>query len=420
VKRITGVLLSLMLIVVGYAGAQDVPAAIDPALESQMAELEAWTEDERGLTLDTPIERVFPTRDEVRAYIEAQYREQLDPELARRTLAFYQALGIVEPDTDLLQLFIDVLSSQIAGFYDTDTMTMNVLSLTGEGITDGLPLLEEIIYVHEYTHALQDQNFDLDRFIGTDEMIDNPDRALAALALIEGDATATMTNYTLEAMMRDPEAAMALLGESLNNPSLAMPEGIPKGLERELIFPYESGYVFVSALYEEGEWAAVDAAFAQPPTTTEHILHPDTYLADEMPIEIDAVEAVPLDASWEPMWSTTLGEFYLTEHLRTQLGSNDAEEAAEGWGGDHFQVYMNVDGEVAWLLQLAWDTEDDADEFAAAYAEFLNERGGDVNAMATATCYSSDTTICVNVDASVIASAPDEALALELLRAVGG
>ena len=417
-KRISIALCCVMLLVTSAASAQDTPTTIDPALEAQMLELEMWTENERGLTLDTPIAREFPSRDEVRAYIEAQYREQLDPELAQRTLAFYQALGIVEPNTDLLQLFVDVLSSQVAGFYDTDTMTMNVLPLTSDTISDGLSLLEEFVYVHEYTHALQDQNFDLDRFVGSDELQDHPDRALAGAALVEGDATAAMTAFALEAIMQDPEAAMALLGESMSDPNLAMPEGVPEGLERELIFPYETGYLFVADLLNEGDWAAVNAAFENPPTTTEHILHPEKYLAGEMPI---AVEPIPLslDEAWEAMWSTTLGEFYLSEHLRTQLDGNDAEDAAEGWGGDHIQIYMNAAGETAWVLQLVWDTDADAGEFGVAYMAFLDAQGGSINAMATATCYSEATVICVNMDASVITSAPDEALALELLRTSG-
>lgn len=418
-KRITTALLGLLLLMVGSVSAQDAPTTLDPALEAQMLELEAWTETQRELDLPAPIERAFPSREEVQAFIEAQYREQLEPALARRTLAFYQALGILPPNTDLVQLFIDVLGSQIAGFYDPDTMTMNVIPLSGEAINDGLGLLEEIIYVHEYTHALQDQAYDLDRFVGTDELLDHPDRALASLALVEGDATLTMTNYALEAMMRDPEAAMALLSESLGDASVAMPEGIPDGITRELVFPYEQGMVFVTALHNEGDWEAVDEAFATPPTTSEQVLHPDKYLEGEGAVAVEAAE-LPLDDTWEMMWDTTLGEFYLTEHLRTYLDGSDARDAAEGWGGDHFQVYMNAEGEVAWLLQLAWDTQDDTDEFMAAYAEFLDERGGSVNAMATETCYSGDTTICANVDASVIASAPDEALALELLRSAGG
>ncbi|MCA9906842.1 MAG: hypothetical protein KC547_23465, partial [Anaerolineae bacterium] len=77
-------------------------------------------------------------------------------------------------------MFIEVLGSQVAGFYDTETGVMNVIPVIGDDPGEGLSLTEQIIYVHEYTHALQDQHFTLDSLIDEGDIADHPDQLLAA------------------------------------------------------------------------------------------------------------------------------------------------------------------------------------------------------------------------------------------------
>ena len=62
--------------------------------------------------------------------------------------------------------------------------------------SQGQPLsfTDQITYVHEFTHALQDQYFDLNTLLSP-QVEDNPDQALAVTSLVEGDATASMTLY---------------------------------------------------------------------------------------------------------------------------------------------------------------------------------------------------------------------------------
>ena len=61
----------------------------------------------------------------------------------------------------------------------------------------------------------------------------------------------------------------------------------------------------------------------------------------------------------------TLGELLLGIVL--QEGGADAPlDAAAGWGGDRIALVEGADGEVAVVLDSAWDTEADAGEFAAS------------------------------------------------------
>jgi hypothetical protein len=413
----------LVALIGGSAAAQ--PLAISAALDEQMNGLDRWTEAARGLTPTVGVPRSFPTRAEVRAYIERVYREELTPELAARSLAFYNAVGMLPPGIDLTALFIDVLGSQVAGFYDPDTGYMNVVPTIGDDPGDRLSLTEQMIYVHEYVHALQDQAFNLNNYVGTEELGDHPDRALAALSLVEGDASAVMTLYIQRAAEANPLAALSLLTEGLAAGNLLPPGDIPAPLLRELVFPYETGMNFVLAIYQsENSWEAVDRAFANPPTTSEQIIHPEKYLNSEgaQPVEgVSIAEVLP--EGWQPQWDTAMGEFYLMEHLRQHLSRAEAARAAAGWGGDRFQVYTNADGETAWTLSLVWDTPADAQEFAAAYDNWLEAfaeaNGGSLQEGVDYSCVVAATTVCFFSSSAgdIITAAPLPELAQRLMDA---
>jgi hypothetical protein len=341
-----------------------------------MNALVGYTEQIRELDTLTPVERDFPTREETIAYLTRLYDEQLPQQEWDRLTAFYHALGLLPAETDLRQVYLDLLGSQVAGFYDTDTQIMNVIPLDENGGTLGIS--EQIIFVHEYTHALQDQHFDLDAL--SDRIAaDDTDGALALVALIEGDATAVMNVYTQGVTAQNPLAALALLSESLQAGNLTLPPGIPTILLRELLFPYDGGFVFISALFREGGWDAIDAAYANPPTTTEQILHPDKYLAGEG-AQTDLIapsEIADMLSGWEVLYhDAALGEFYLIQHLRTELSSTQAEQAAAGWGGDAFTLLQDpATGGLAWRWSIQWDSIQDAAEFSIAYVDLLTARG---------------------------------------------
>ncbi len=189
--------LVLLVLVVGVsaAAAQD---TIDPELTEQMVNLEAVTVALRDLPMLQAVERQFPTRQETIAYLRDLYAREFPPEEFIRLQRFYVALDLLDADVELQEVFLNLLGSQVAGFYDSDTQIMNVLPVVGDDPGTSLSVTEQVIYVHEFTHALQDQHFDLNALLDTPDAIDQPDRTLALTALVEGDATAVMTLYSQE------------------------------------------------------------------------------------------------------------------------------------------------------------------------------------------------------------------------------
>jgi hypothetical protein len=202
--------------------------------------------------------------------------------------------------------------------------------------------------------------------------------------------------------------------------SITMPEGTPEILQDELLFPYEQGAVFVQALIADGGWEAVDAAYANPPASTEQILHPEKYLAGEAP-EIVSLPDVSesLGAGWTSTWNHTLGEWYLRQHLRRGMSATDSEaDIVEGWQGDTFRIYMPEDGsDMAWALRLAWDSADDEQEFTQGYIDLMNAEFG---AADDSTCWTvSDGFRCLTSvnGQTVIAQSSDRDLTLALTDA---
>jgi hypothetical protein len=245
----------------------------------------------------------------------------------------------------------------VAGYYSPDKNELFVVSRSG-----GLGPAEEVTYSHEFTHQLQDQNFDLDK-LGTDAA-NQSDRALAQVALAEGDAVAVQNRWTTENLT--PEEMGQLLTASLDPKALEALQRAPAYLRDTSLFPYLSGNPFVETLIAGGGFRAVNDAYKDPPVSTEQILHPEKYAQREAPVEVKLPNnlATRLGAGWTEAGQDTLGEYILRLWL-TQNGvpTPDATTAAAGWGGDRLVLLRGPDGAVGVAIETAWDTPADAAAF---------------------------------------------------------
>jgi hypothetical protein len=293
-------------------------------------------------------------------------REYTPAEVESDTRAM-AAFDFIPEDYDLRGELVELYSTQVAGLYDDDRNTLYVVSDTG------LDLLARITLAHEITHALQDERFNLNTFLDEDRMSD--DEVLARQALVEGDATLAMTAYLMNHVSDiTPEDMAALQSEEVKESEQQLAEA-PAIIRETFEFPYTYGETFVSALYEEG-WDAVDAAYADPPVTTEQILHLEKYSTRDEP----QVVALPpltdtLGSGWHLADDGTLGEFQMQVYLAQQLDRETADMASAGWDGDRYAVYVNGDDEVL-VLSTAWDSPADQDEFTVAYTEYAQSKYG--------------------------------------------
>jgi hypothetical protein len=307
----------------------------------------------------------------------------------------YKGLGLMPEEESLRDLYLELLASQVAGFYDPETKELFVVSRSGQ-----INGADKITFAHEYGHALQDANFDI--FEAPEELRDQTDRAIARAALYEGDATLLMLLWAQSGAM-SPEEIADYLAAGSDPESLAILERMPAILVQGLLFPYETGVTWTLPVQTEGGWAAVDALYERPPTTTEQVLHPEKYEAGEDAIEVDIPEdtAERMGEGWSVALEDTWGEFQTRVWLdETGATPEAAAEAAAGWGGDRVAVLQGPDGAWAVVLDTTWDSVEEADAFRAAAEEAVGSLGGEAAVVGT----EEDVTVLVASDRDALLS----------------
>jgi hypothetical protein len=183
------------------------------------------------------------------------------------------------------------------------------------------------VLVHELTHALQDQRFDLLSL--AQRASRNADQARALTALIEGDATRVELAYVTSRPAAERQQIRARYNYDARPTDYA-------GNVR--YFPYTYGRDFVAQLAATGGDAAVDAAFGSPPVSTAQIIDPRLYARSVQPVGVRLPQAggAVLD-------SGTLGRFglaMLSTGGRRVLNAG----ATSAWLGDAYVTYRSGRG----------------------------------------------------------------------------
>lgn len=332
----------------------DAPAATPEAVAAILPELQAFVEEERGLEFTEPVDAEVLAPDEY----EARTREQFDADIAEdrddleRAAAQYEALGLLEPGTDIVDVLGSYIATGTAGVYDSET---------GELVVRGSELNEDlkVTLVHELTHALDDQVFGLD----PPEFEDREDEGAFGLsALIEGNASRVDAAY-VESL--SPDEQLEYFRQAQAAADGVDFDAFPPILLIEQQFVYGNGLEFVLALIDDGGNDAVDAAFAAPPLTSEAVLEPDSYLEGEGREEV----ATPA-AEGETVEEGVGGQFLLELLVNGRLGGDGVPE----WVGDQYVVWE--DG-VETCVRIAY--VGDLAELEDALSDWVERTGGTVD-----------------------------------------
>jgi len=222
------------------------------------------------------------------------------------------------------------------------------------------------ILFHEYVHALQDQHYDLSAFLDRSTL----DRTISSLSLVEGDADIFCQAFLENLNISHLELIASQLGNLTGHG-----EDPPYGFSSVFSSPYELGYDFVYSLLERDEdfFARMENSYANPPRTSEQILHPEKYLAGESALPVKMPRA-PDDAIMRV--NSTIGEFLIRQMFNRYLDVNLSQRAAEGWGGDSMVIHDLPNGSVRCTWATVWDTDDDAREFDDTLEELALAIGG--------------------------------------------
>ncbi len=324
------------------------PATAGPPLdaatiEREVEELSRFVEQERGLTFKHKVQVQVVGDAEFRRLLFEDFDEE-QAEIEKAAVAF-EALGFVEPGTDLVAELKKLLELGVLGFYDPET---DELVVRGGHLS---PYVRQTI-VHELTHALDDQWFDLDR----PEYDDRRDEVAFGLSVVaEGNARRVERAY--EDQMTLEEKAARDREEAELIPDMRLLASIPDILIYQISAPYEIGEPFIEELLERGGQPAVDKAFEDPPTTSEQTLDVDRYLARE------PAEPPPTPPAAGAVVDEGTFGVLMTILLLSDAGlSGDGRDASEGWGGDSYVLWRTAGGAACARIDWAMDTALDANE----------------------------------------------------------
>jgi hypothetical protein len=326
-------------------------------------EIERAVEEIRGLKFKHPVEYEIVDRKELHSVLAGKLAENFSEEEFANIARAFARLGLLPEGFPLRQSYLDLLGEQIGAFYDQHK---HKLVMFAESSLENSQ--NRVVLAHELTHALQDQNFGLEKL--PLEIKDNDDRALAASALVEGEATMVMTQYQLKnlslAALKD--TATATIGQSM-----AQLEKAPRYLRELLIFPYLRGQEFCGELARNGSYERLSMAYQRLPSSSAEIMHPRLY---EMP-----ATGQPIEVAWQetslngeaPVVSNVLGELGTRLQLATAVDDETASSAAEGWRGDRY-LYFGKSDLLVW--KTLWSNPVEAAEFASAERTVLEKRYG--------------------------------------------
>jgi hypothetical protein len=376
------------------AAAPGVEAA-PPEMVQMADDVARQVETMRGWKFREVVAKRVCTPEFVRAYLEKEVQKQCPPEKVACVQAFLKTVGLLPPEADLKKMFLDILQDQAGGFYDTETKTLYMVKRTAKSP----PLVDRIMMAHELTHALDDQQVDIDKslkpLIGKTEDMD-----LVTESVMEGSATALMTQYMARAQLSgefDLNDLQAYAAEEARR---------SKGLLDapryflSMVGAYMCGMQFLArgnilTAMLSGDNKAIGQNFLEavkdPPRSMEQVLHGQKYwdpkTRDEPVVVSDdaAARLLARPGRWI-VHKDTLGEMLCAAvttakdskpNLMTmQMAETWTNAAATGWGGDRFFLLASgpsaeaaaktlKDLQGVWIT--FWDTPKDREEFVEAY-----------------------------------------------------
>ncbi len=352
-------------------------------------EILQFASQDTGLPINHKVKRKLTKRDDVQSYLEKSMKDDKDAKRLERSSAVLKKFGLIPRNFDLGNFLVAMLREQVAGYYDAKTKTVNMLNwLDAEQ--------QKPVLAHELTHALQDQSFEIEKWMKgsakdadntkddpSPRDIENDEETSARQAVVEGQAMVVLLDYSLvptgKSTLDSPQIVDALKQGMLEGTSDSPKfRDAPMFLKEELTFPYRYGLEFTLALLKAGgKDLAYAGAFKNPPKTTREIMEPNTYLTHE---KLDPMKMIDMDKDfkgYDAFDIGAMGEFDVDVLVEQYAGRDEATAMYPAWrGGYYFAGKPKGDksAPIAVLYVSRWSSPAKAAEFAAVYAKSLAQR----------------------------------------------
>jgi hypothetical protein len=342
-----------------------------------------------GLPINHKVKRRLTKRDDVQSYLEKSMKDDKDAKRLARSSAVLKKFGLIPRNFDLGSFLVAMLREQVAGYYDVKTKTVNLLNWLDAD-------QQRPVLAHELTHALQDQSFEIEKWMKgsqkdadnkkdepTPSDIENDEESSARQAVVEGQAMVVLLDYSLaptgKSTLDSPQVVDALEQGMLQGTSDSPKfRDAPMFLKEELTFPYRYGLDFTLALLKAGgKELAYAGAFKDPPKTTREIMEPKTYLAHEKLEPMKMIDMEKDFKGYDAFDIGAMGEFDVDVLVEQYAGRDEATAMYPAWRGGYYYAGKpkgDKSAPIAVLYVSRWSSLARAAEFAAVYAKSLAQR----------------------------------------------
>ncbi|HMK30170.1 MAG TPA: hypothetical protein VK473_10835 [Terriglobales bacterium] len=377
----------------GVSGPQESEKKITPQeaqeLFRSVDEILKFVSKDTTLPVREEVRRNLVNRDEVVAFIRKHMEEGEDSQRLRRSELVLKKFGLLPRTFDLQTFLVALLREQVAGYYDPKTKSVNLLDWIE-------PEQQKPVLAHELTHALQDQSFELEKYMkaGAGDLgaskkepsvqdIDTDEASTAHQAVVEGQAMVVLIDYMLaptgQSVTDSPQIVEALKAGMLVGTADSVEfRNAPLYIKEALTFPYRYGLDFEAELLTRvGKENAYAGVFKNPPRSTREIMEPTVYLSKEKLPPMPMADFKKDFKNYDKFDVGAVGEFDVAILMDQYAGTEVSKRLYPHWTGGYYYAVRPKGDTLAPLgvMYLSrWSTPQKASEFAYVYAKGLKDR----------------------------------------------
>lgn len=355
----------------------------------------SFASEDSGLPKHSPVKRRMVGKADVEKYASGRMaREEYTKHFQVAELTM-KKLGFLPREFNLREFLVKSTGQQIAGYYDDETKTISLLNWVPAD-------RQEPILAHELTHALQDQNYDLAKWMkaaskpeGTankkEDEGENDDGAIARKAVVEGQAMVVYVDYVLAPLGRNLTDTPGLIYQ-MEEPAVKavqdsqMLHDAPMILREAGSFAYNEGLIFEGELLQKGgKQMAFAGAFVRPPRNSHEILQPESYINSEKlpPTTVPDLKSL-VGEQYEVFDSGGIGQLDVRAYLKQYGERRSADDVSSAWEGGAYVAYRRKKdaaadatpstADLATIYLSRWKTPQAAARFAHFYATTVAKR----------------------------------------------
>jgi len=346
----------------------------------------AFASDDSGLPKHATVKRRMVSKADVEKYANGRLAKEEYTKHFQVAELTMKKLGFLPREFNLREFLVKATGQQIAGYYDDETKSISLLNWVPAD-------RQEPILAHELTHALQDQNYDLAKWMkavakpegntNKEGQEENDDGAIARKAVVEGQAMVVYVDYILAPLNRNLTDTPGLIYQ-MEEPAVKavqdsqMLHDAPMILREAGSFAYNEGLIFEGELLQKGgKKMAFAGAFARPPRNSHEILQPDAYInAETLPATTVPDLKQLISEDYEVFDTGGIGQLDVRAYLKQYGERRNAEEVSSAWQGGAYAAYRRKKpgtdavpstSDLATIYVSRWKTSQAAARFARFY-----------------------------------------------------